>query len=470
MKYFALLILLFVLPGTGARCQVKDAVAGEKEADGTSRKVTLRRIIIEGNSITRRPVILREIGIHEGDVIPVDSIPIWKEQNKLRLFNLQLFNEVDQQTEMNGDQLDWYIKVKERWFIIPTLTVQFADRNFNTWYVQENHDLRRVSAGLTLTDKNFNGNLESLAVTVQEGYTQKLGISYMRPYVNKGQTNGLGFSLSVAQSRQTYYNTDSNKLVYEGTYSGPVILRQAEGGISYIYRPAYRSRHIFQLNYKDYSVSDTIIQLNPDYYANKSSHARFIELFYRYEYNGVDNWNYSLQGNKLVVNAVAREGFEGINFQGYGTMEAGMFRGIAPKWYFAAIFRGRLMYPQDQPYYFRGGLGTQTDYVRGYEYYVIDGSNYGLVRLDLKREIFNNTYSFPVKYFTAIPLRVYPKIFADAGYITSPSPGNSFLSNRLLYSYGAGIDIVTLYDIKIRLEYAWNHLNQNGLYLHFNSE
>jgi len=234
MKYFALLILLFVLPGTGAWCQVKDAVASGKDADGTSRKVTLRRIIIEGNSITRRPVILREIGIHEGDVIPVDSISIWKEQNKLRLFNLQLFNEVDQQTETTGDQLDWYIKVKERWFIIPTLTVQFADRNFNTWYVQENHDLRRVSAGLTLTDKNFNGNLESLAVTVQEGYTQKLGISYMRPYVNKGQTNGLGFSLSVAQSRQTYYNTDSNKLVYEGTYSGPVILRQAEGGISYI--------------------------------------------------------------------------------------------------------------------------------------------------------------------------------------------------------------------------------------------
>jgi hemolysin activation/secretion protein len=93
-----------------------------------------------------------------------------------------------------------------------------------------------------------------------------------------------------------------------------------------------------------------------------------------------------------------------------------------------------------------------------------------VLRLDLKREVFNNTWSIPVKYFTAIPLRVYPKIFADAGYITSPSPGNSFLSNQVLYCVGVGLDVVTLYDIKIRFELAWNHLNQNGLYLHFNSE
>ncbi len=435
-------------------------------------KARIDQIIIEGNTVTRSRIIIREIGIHEGDRINVDSIEYYKEQVKLRLLNLQLFNEVDQTLTHtdNYNGIQWVIRVKERWPVIPSVIVQFADRNFNTWFVKENHDLRRVSAGLTLTDKNFRGNLETLAVTVQEGYTQKLGISYMRPYVNKGQTNGVGIWFSVSQSRQAYYNTDSNKLVYAGAYSGPVIQRNYEGGLSYVYRPAYASKHTFQFNYKDYRVSDTLLQLNPEYYANKSNHARFLELFYRYEYNGVDNWNYSLNGFKLVGNGVVRKGFEGLDFQSYATIEAGLFSNIAPGWYYSFVLRGRLMYPQDQPYFFRGGLGTQTDYVRGYEYYVIDGSNYGLLRFDFKREIFNRTWSFPVKYFTAIPLRIYPKIFADAGYITSPSPGNSFLSNRFLYSYGAGIDVVTLYDIKIRLEYAWNHLNQNGLYLHFNSE
>ncbi len=464
MRYYVLILFLFLLVCSHARGQ-GSSITGDSTAH-----VTVSRIVIEGNNVTRRSVILREIAIHEGDIVRADSIPFLTEQNKLRLFNMQLFNEVDQHTERNDNNITWYIQVKERWFIIPTVTVQFADRNFNTWWVDENHDLRRVSAGLTLTDKNFRGNLETLALTVQEGYTQKLGIAYMRPYVNNGQTRGLGFSLSYAQSRQTYYATDSDKLVYVGTYSGPVMLRQVEGGISYLYRPAYAAKHIFQLNYKDYGVNDTILKLNSDYFANGSKRARFIELFYRFEYNRVDNWNYSLKGFKLVTQAVARQGLEGLNFQGYANVEAGIFGNPFSKWYTSAIFRGRAMYPMNQPYYFKGGLGTQTDYVRGYEYYVVDGYNYGLVRIDLKREVFNNTYSIPVKYFTAVPLRIYPKIFADAGYIDNSSPGNSFLSNRLLYSIGAGIDIVTLYDIKIRIEFAYNHLGQNGLYLHFNSE
>jgi outer membrane protein assembly factor BamA len=474
MRYLPLFLLLFF-----CACAYSQEYSSVKQ-------VTIRKIIITGNTITRRSVILREIGIHEGQTINntlpeaadtvnieavlTDSLSLLQEQNKLRLFNLQLFNEVDQHVVRTGNEVDWYIAVKERWPIIPSVIVQFADRNFNTWWVAEHHDLRRVSGGLTLTDKNFRGNLEKLTVTAEDGYTQKLGISYMRPYLNKGQTNGFGFSLSYAQSRQTYYNTDSNKLVYAGTYSGAVISKQLEGGISYLYRPAYASKHVFQLNYKDYSVSDTILKLNPAYYANNSTRARFFEFYYRYEYNGVDNWNYSLKGVKLVTQAVVREGLEGIHFQSYANVEAGWFKNPLPNWYTSVIFRGRLMYPQEQPYYFRGGLGTQTDYVRGYEYYVIDGSNYGVLRLDLKRELFNNTYAIPVRYFTAMPVRIYPKLFFDAGYIDSPQPGNSFLSNKLQYSAGVGVDVVTLYDIKIRFEYAWSHLGQNGLYLHFNSE
>ena len=128
------------------------------------------------------------------------------------------------------------------------------------------------------------------------------------------------------------------------------------------------------------------------------------------------------------------------------------------------------MYPAKQPYYFQGGLGTQTDYLRGYEYYVIDGGSYGLLRFDFKRELFNNTYSLPIRYFTALPIRIYPKVFADVGYIDGAAEHYNFLGNRVLYSAGVGLDVVTLYDIKIRMEFAWNHMSQNGLYLHFNSE
>jgi outer membrane protein assembly factor BamA len=433
-------------------------------------QVKIQSITVSGNKVTRAEVILREISIGAGDIIESDSIASLVNKNKLRLFNLGLFNEVSQQTHIRGDVVEWEITVKERWYIIPSGTLQFAERNFNNWWRNGNHDLRRVTAGVTITDNNFRGNLELLSATVQAGFNEKVGLAYTRPYINKKQTSGIGFNAGYARSRQAYYVTEGDKLKFTGDYYGRVISSVAEGGVTYIYRPKYISRHIFHLGYFDYNVADTVLKLNPSYYAEGSTRARFVELRYRHEYNGVDNWNYPLQGYKAVGIAVIRQGFQGLKFQSYVNVEAGAFKHLLGKLYASAIFRGRLMYPDNQPYFFRGGLGMHKDYVRGYEYYVTDGYNYGVARLNLKHEILNSTAATNIKYFSAIPVRVYVKLFFDAGYINNPSPLLSALANTPLYSYGAGVDIVTLYDVKIRIEYARNHLGENGLYLHFNSE
>lgn len=458
--------------------QVKEAI--DQKADTMlkyipetklSENVTIRHIIIEGNDITRRAVILREMSIKEGDEVALDSIPKLLNQNKLRLVNMALFNSVEMRIEkVTKKEVDWYVKLTERWYILPSLTLQMADRNFNTWWVQENHDLRRADVGLTVSDINFRGNLETLAATVQAGYTQKLGINYIIPYLDKKQKNGLGFAFTIARSQQTYYNTDSNKLQYVGNYTGPAIYVESDASINYLFRPGYPSHHIFSLTYKDYWVGDTVIKRNPNFFLNGSNHARLLELQYRFDYNNVDNWNYPLLGFKLVAYAVSRIGFQGLNSQNFVTVETGLFKDIAPNWYVSGVFRGRFVVPQKQPYFFEGGLGTQTDYVRGYEYYVIDGADYGVLRFDLKRQLFNKTYPINIRYINNFPLRIYPKIFADVGYIDSPVPGTSTLSNKLLYSVGIGCDVITLYEIKIRFEFAWNHLGQNGLYLHWNSE
>lgn len=460
MRYL-LMLLIAVL---------QSAVCAHAQQPGAGH--VLGNIIIYGNRITRSSIILREIGMQQGAFIPIDSQKVLIDRNKLRLFNMQLFNEVDQNIEQSagGDSIIWHISVKERWYIIPTGILQFADRNINTWWADQNHDFKRVSAGLTITDKNFRGNLEALSVTLQAGYTQKLGLSYIIPYVNKNRTHGIGIIGSFASSTQTYYATKGDKLQFVGGYTGPAIWQQAEGGLCYVHRPAYAKRHIVTLSYKHYKVGDTVVKLNPYYFADSSRVARFLEVNYRYEYNGVDNWNYSLIGEKLVANTIARVGVNGIGFQSFVNFEAGLFRNLAGKWYASAISRGRLMLPQDQPYYFRNSLGTATDYVRGYEYYVTDGYSYGLLRLTLKRQVFNNTYSIPVRYFTAMPVRIYPKIFFDVGYINGPIGNGNTLQNTLMYSLGAGVDLVTFYDVKVRVEFARNHLGQNGLYLHFNSE
>lgn len=432
----------------------------------------VRKIIISGNELTREKVMIRELSIDEGDILSTDSLDYFVEESKLRLFNLTIFNEVEIKViRVNEDEMDWHIQVKERFYVFPQIAFQLADRNFNVWWVEQHHNLNRINVGLTGIDKNLAGNLDVLSVGVQAGYTQKIAVSYTKPYVDKDQMHGIGASVSYSRNHQIFYATDSNKLQYVGNYTGAFMTTQFEGALSYIYRPGYATRHIVQLSYKNYWVNDTVPQLNHDYFLNGSKRMQLIELLYRFEYNHVDNWNYSLNGEKIVAYILSREGIEGFKFQNYLNVELGYFRNPWSKWYTSVIFRGRLMAPEKQPYAFEGGLGTAMDYIRGYEYYVINGSDYGVLRLDLKRELINfKLKDIPIKYFTVIPLRVYPKIFSDIGYVRTDVPGNGYLGNKLLYSFGVGVDIITFYEIKIRLEVAYNSLGQNGLYLHSGSE
>lgn len=438
------------------------------------KTVKIREIHVHGNEITRRSIVLREMSIHEGDSIPTDSIPDLLKENQLRLLNLSLFNEIDMDIEKVSDsEIDWHIHVKERWYIIPEIAFGLADRNFNQWWVEQHHDINRINLVLAADDKNFRGNLETLTAYAQIGYTQKLMLNYLRPYIDKAQKSGLGFTISYSTNRQIFYKTDSNKQVFAGTYTSPVLLKQFEATVSYTYRPAYALKHMLQLGYRDYHVADTVLTLNSNYFADSSNRLRMLELVYRMELNKADNWNYPLSGFKLVIQANSRIGFEGIRFQNLVNIEAGYFDEPFRKWYVSGIFRGRIMLPEQQPYVLTEGMGFLANYVRGYEYYVVNGSQYGILRFDLKREIYNRTFSnIPLKYFTAFAFRVYPKIFADIGAIRTldPNSSNSFLSNQLLYSAGIGLDIITVYDLKIRLEFAYNHLQQKGLYLHTSSE
>lgn len=58
-----------------------------------------------------------------------------------------------------------------------------------------------------------------------------------------------------------------------------------------------------------------------------------------------------------------------------------------------------------------------------------------------------------------------PLLFRS-GNVHNPQPGDNSLSNKMLYSGGFDIDILTFYDIKFKLEYSFNSLGQNGLFLH----
>jgi outer membrane protein assembly factor BamA len=439
--------------------------------DSLDSHVQVTKIVITGNRITREQIILREMSIRDGRIVARDSIAYIMNLNKIRIFNLALFNEVDIDVErIDSTSAIWHIDVKERWYIFPELSLKLADRNFNVWWYEQNHDIKRAIIGVALSHFNFRGNHEKLSVSAQVGYTQKFGINYERPFIDKKQRHGIGVSVYDMRNRETYFRTDSNKLEFARSQTYDV-LRAFETNLTYTYRPAYATRHLFQVSYRNYRIADTIRDLNPNYFANGGTRADYVELFLRVDINKVDNWNYPLRGFKFIGSVTNRVGFSGLGWQSFANLETAYFQNPFGKWFWNVIFRGRLMLPERPPYAFLGGMGGQVDYMRGYEYYVIDGPQYGLFRFDFKNELVNYSIKgIPIRVLSVIPIRLYPKIFADIGTVRNPNPLNSRLNNRFLYSYGVGVDLVTLYDLKLRFEYAFNHLSENDLFLHSKSE
>ncbi len=106
--------------------------------------------------------------------------------------------------------------------------------------------------------------------------------------------------------------------------------------------------------------------------------------------------------------------------------------------------------------------------MRGLEYYVVDGVAGAIGRATARNEIFSFAFKNPVKSQThnLIPFRFFLKAYGDLGYAYSKNAGNSLLNNRMLKTWGLGLDIVTIYDVVFKIDYSFNQLGNSGFFIH----
>ncbi|HEV7620228.1 MAG TPA: hypothetical protein VGO09_00770, partial [Flavisolibacter sp.] len=142
---------------------------------------------------------------------------------------------------------------------------------------------------------------------------------------------------------------------------------------------------------------------------------------------------------------------------------------VSPKYFFNLSAVGMVKLPFKQPYITRQFIGSDDQFMQGYEYYIIDGVAAGYAKATITRPILNTHINIPskrIKQLNYIPIKIYAKTFFNAGYIHNPDAGPNSLNNKMLYSGGFGIDIVAFTDFVIKLEWSFNQLGENGLYLH----
>lgn len=444
------------------------------QSDSTPN-LTVKEIVIIGNKKTRPKIILRELTVRENDIIASDQLAYIKKRSEQNLINTSLFNFVSA-----SDSIDWkshevilYIDVKERWYIWPQLIFEIQDRNFNQWWLTK--DLFRINYGAALNVENFTGNKDVLSFIVRLGYSERFGISYKIPYINKAQTVGIGASFLLNRNNEINYKTENNKLLFVRSYQFHV-REDLEAKIGITFRKNLYQKHIVELEYNTAKIKDTIQEINSFYFNKKSDNIRYFSFQYRYVLDLRDNKPYPLDGLLAEITAV-KDGLgilkDEIVNNVYSIWSLKYFTPLNHRFYLGSSIKYRATSIDNKSYYFNKALGYNDDFVRGYEYYVIDGQNYILGKVAFKYQLVQpNIVDLSrlkhLKKFNRIPYAIYISGFTDGAKVNEIFfQTNNHLNNTFIQGYGLGLDIVTYYDNVIRLEYSINKQLEHGFFLHF---
>jgi outer membrane protein assembly factor BamA len=443
-----------------------------------NRIVTVNRVIIIGNKITRERIISRELTFKPGDTVSTQRMDVILQQDQRKIYNLRLFNTVSVRwLEINSGMADILIDVNERWYTFPAPIFELSDRNFNEWWQNYNGDLSRVNYGLRLYQYNFRGRNETLRFTAQFGFTRRFELSYRIPYIDRSQKHGLTFDISYMEPKNLAYQTVDHKLEFQ---EGRETLKKGKGfGITYTFRKSFYESHSFSFGYVNNSIADTIVNLNANFFGNGINNQKFGALTYSFNSEHRDIIAYPLKGYH-ITGFLQRSGLgfgtdvnqweTNLTYSRYWDLKRNFFLSNFTSAYFST--------PNEQPYSLFSALGYRKQLVKGYEIYVIEGPKFFLNKTTFRKKIFSRTWDLndmPLEQFRYFPLAIYLKSYVDLGYVENypyyqELNLNIRLSNKLLAGAGVGLDFVTAYDAVLRLEYTFTLENTRGFFFHLKKE
>ncbi|HSN50542.1 MAG TPA: POTRA domain-containing protein [Bacteroidales bacterium] len=432
----------------------------------------VRNINITGNNRTKASIITREMKFAGGDTIFLTDYPLLMNAARENIFNTGLFNFVTlDTTSISADKIttDVNIRLIERWYIWPWPFFELSDRNINSWL--ETTDYSRLTYGIDLTINNVRGRDETLKIPIHVGFNQLFGFDYEIPYINRRKTIGAGFGGDYERNHEVIITSTDNKPVY---YKDPASYPRQETNVfaAFYLRPNFYAKHTFRFDYQSYAFSDSLVRI-PGYTQDSLRKPQFLTFTYQYKNDHRDFHFYPLKGSYFDVTLVKNGFWQKID-ELYIQTNLRKYWRLYNRWYFASGLTVKVTLTTHDAYFLQKGLGYGRDFVRGYEYYVIDGQDFGLLKNNLKFALIPQRVLavnfLKSKKFNTVPYALYMNVFTDFGFVNNRMERQNQLNdmqNTLLVGYGAGFDFTTYYDIVLRLELAVNGRGRAGLYLHF---
>jgi outer membrane protein assembly factor BamA len=400
----------------------------------TMQPVTIDRIVIKGNRVTKDYIILREMSLKPGDTLTLKAA----EYDKNRIYSLGLFNRVELSYHVTDHGATLYVDVSERWYIFPYVVLGFKDRDWGKLYY-----------GLGILHDNFRGRNEKISASFAFGYDPFLSLQYRNPL--------LSLESNLFLSSRLFYTRERNKsLVSE--QSGPNFDEDRYG----VEGTLGKRLDIFRLASVTlgYQVL-TVSQNEEGRTLSPSGRDAFITLGLGYAYDTRDLFEYPSKGTYVGVSLVK---------YGFGESHVNYYRISMDSREFVPTLDGVILAGRLALSVAGGGTVPNYDHVyfgydnriRGHFKEVYEGEDIAGGSLELRVPI------LPVRFFKidAIPIPefglwrfgVYAALFGDVGKVWYR--GDSFNLHGLLRGYGVGLDFLLPYSAVFRVEYALNEVRR----------
>ncbi len=368
----------------------------------SSDVLTVTKIELIGNKVTKDEIIYRELLFNEGDKVLITELQSLISRSKENLLNTALFNFVTIKyiEDLNG--INIFIEFQERWYIWLYPVLEHADRNFSSFL--KNEEWSRIDYGLFLLINNFRGRKETLILKTIFGHNNRYNMYYYKPFIDKHKKLGFGFDIDYIQNHEVAVQIANDKIEYlklTREYSRKTL----KISNFYTYRPRHNTDHLLNFKFTKVYLSDSVVALNNNYFFDNKSEISFFTVSYDIDYDTRDSKIYPLNGFRAYFSAV-KNGLGILSDKGNLELKSIIEENyqFADKFFVNTSVLGEININNSNSFYFLRSLGYDN-YIRGMEYYVSNGENYYISKTNLKYEIIPQTI-FDLKF---IPSKKFSK-------------------------------------------------------------
>ncbi len=439
---------------------------------GFAQNRIIKAIQLTGNKQTKDFVIFRELSFQDRDTIDLKHWETLKIKNEENLLNTGLFNFVTILIDTTAaPAVTILIILEERWYLWPYPILEHADRNFSSFL--HYRDWQMVNYGFYVEKENFRGRNEVLKAKIRLGYREQYGFYYGKPFFRHNENNGIGYFFAYNRQHESSYTTQDNRLLY--VRSNQYLRQSYESEFYFSHRFDFYHYFNLTIGFANRKAADTLVSLNPMFYGDNKSQLTYFTTQANFtidkrniHYYPTRGYFFEIAGKKYGLGI-----FNDLNKYAL-YLDSRKFWQFSPRWT-AANSVGIRKSSEKLPYLLNYGLGY-GDYLNGFEYFVIQGSDFVTFKNMLRYNILSQKISYlsfiPLNKFNKVHYAAYVNAFFHTGYVKNYQPivvNRNTMENTLLYSYGLGIDIVTYYDKVFRIDFSINNFGQKGIYLHMSA-